>query len=182
MGSPQGTVYLLHFDRPYEHARHYTGWTTDLDSRLAEHATGRGARLLEVVSAAGIGWELARTWPGTRARERQLKRQGGASRHCPMCGVKPRNGGLSVQVQAVNRQAQRKYAEFIGALDFVREVLTEAGKLVKKHNGKPGDAAWSIPDRDELEAAHKKAVDDLQALRSSAKKYEKELVSRTWRV
>jgi hypothetical protein len=24
-----GIVYLLHFDRPYRHARHYTGWTTD---------------------------------------------------------------------------------------------------------------------------------------------------------
>jgi ribosomal protein L34E len=33
---------------------------------------------------------LARTWPGGRARERQIKRQGGASRCCPMCGVTPR--------------------------------------------------------------------------------------------
>ena len=24
---PLGTVYLLHFDHPYQHARHYTGWT-----------------------------------------------------------------------------------------------------------------------------------------------------------
>ena len=24
-----GIVYLLHFDRPYQHARHYTGWTGD---------------------------------------------------------------------------------------------------------------------------------------------------------
>ncbi len=67
-------------------------WTTDLDARLAEHAAGRGARLLEVVKAAGIGWTLARTWAGTRTRERQLKNQGGASRHCPECGVRPRDG------------------------------------------------------------------------------------------
>jgi predicted GIY-YIG superfamily endonuclease len=85
-----GTVYLLHFDRPYKHAKHYTGWTDDLGARLAHHAAGNGARLLAVVHAAGIGWQLARTWPGDRARERQIKRQGGASRHCPMCGVKPR--------------------------------------------------------------------------------------------
>lgn len=85
-----GTVYLLHFDRPYAHAKHYLGWTTDLPARLAEHAAGRGARLLAVVHAAGIGWRLARTWPGSRARERQLKRQGGASRCCPACGVRPR--------------------------------------------------------------------------------------------
>ncbi len=90
-GGP-GTVYLLHFDRPYAHARHYLGWTHPggLDARLAEHAAGRGARLLHVVAGAGIGWTLARTWTGTRARERALKLQGGASRRCPLCGVRPR--------------------------------------------------------------------------------------------
>ncbi len=86
----QGEVYLLHFDRPYRHATHYTGWTEDLPARLAEHAAGRGARLIAVIQSAGIGWTLARTWPGTRAYERRLKRQGGASRRCPLCGVRPR--------------------------------------------------------------------------------------------
>ena len=84
-----GTVYLLHFDRRYGHAGHYTGWTSDLTARLAEHAAGRGARLMTVVTAAGIGWHLARTWVGARSLERALKRQGGASRRCPMCGVEP---------------------------------------------------------------------------------------------
>ena len=87
-----GTVYLLHFDRPYAHAGHYTGWTTDLTARLAEHAAGHGARLPAVVRSAGIGWRLARTWTGGRAVERALKRQGGASRRCPLCGVTPRTG------------------------------------------------------------------------------------------
>ncbi|MEV4888760.1 hypothetical protein AB0K48_05145 [Nonomuraea sp. NPDC055795] len=80
-----GTVYLLHFAQPYKHARHYTGWTSDLDSRLALHESGQGARLLSVVKNAGIAWSLARTWSGGRARERALKRQGGASRRCPIC-------------------------------------------------------------------------------------------------
>lgn len=80
-----GTIYLLHFGRPYKHARHYTGWTDDLPARLARHAAGDGARLLAVVHAAGITWQLARTWEGPRARERQIKRQGGAARHCPLC-------------------------------------------------------------------------------------------------
>jgi len=83
---PVGTAYLLHFDQRYEHAGHYTGWATDLDRRLPEHQAGRGARLLEVITQAGIGFRLARTWPGgTRARERQLKNSGGASRYCPIC-------------------------------------------------------------------------------------------------
>jgi predicted GIY-YIG superfamily endonuclease len=86
-----GTVYLLHFDRPYRHARHYVGWAKDIDARLAQHGTGHGARLLQVVQAAGITWTLARTWPGaTRNRERQIKRMGGAGRRCPLCGVRPR--------------------------------------------------------------------------------------------
>jgi hypothetical protein len=29
---PMGVVYLVHFTQPYRHARHYTGWTADLDS------------------------------------------------------------------------------------------------------------------------------------------------------
>ncbi len=85
-----GVVYLLHFDRRYGHAGHYTGWAAHLAARLAEHAAGRGARLLAVAKAAGIGWRLARTWPGGRGRERALKRQGGAARRCPLCGVRPR--------------------------------------------------------------------------------------------
>lgn len=91
--SDPGTCYLLHFDRPYRHAQHYLGWARNLEARLAEHATGSGgraARLIQVVTAAGIGYTLARTWPGSRGRERQLKRQGGHSRHCPLCGVTPR--------------------------------------------------------------------------------------------
>ena len=86
-----GTVYLLHFDRPLGHAKHYTGWSANLPLRLAEHAAGHGARLTEVVVGAGIGWTLARTWPNvTRAYERRLKNQGGASRRCPLCGTKVR--------------------------------------------------------------------------------------------
>ena len=88
--SDAGTVYLLHFDRPYKHAGHYTGWTMRLVDRLDAHESGHGARLTEVVRDAGIGWQLARTWPGDRHRERALKRQGGASRRCPLCGIHPR--------------------------------------------------------------------------------------------
>lgn len=80
-----GTVYLLHFDRPYKHAAHYTGWTTNLPDRLWQHEIGRGARLMEVVLLAGIGWQLARTWDADRAFERRLKNRHGASKYCPIC-------------------------------------------------------------------------------------------------
>ncbi len=50
---PQGKVYLIHFDIPYKHARHYLGWSHDLDQRLQQHQSGNGSRLIEVVSQAG---------------------------------------------------------------------------------------------------------------------------------
>ena len=91
MSAPLGTVYLLHFETPYRHARHYTGWSANLPARLADHEAGRGARLLAVTLEAGIHAILARTWPGvTREVERRLKNQGGASRRCPACGVNPK--------------------------------------------------------------------------------------------
>jgi hypothetical protein len=66
-------------------SRQIQHWTLDLPARLQEHAAGRGARLMEVVGEAGIGWQLARVWAGTRARERSLKGSGGAARRCPVC-------------------------------------------------------------------------------------------------
>lgn len=81
-------VYLLHFDQPYKHARHYLGSADDLDARLARHASGNGARLIEVISQAGITWRLARTWPGGRDLERQLKRRKNTPTLCPLCSPK----------------------------------------------------------------------------------------------
>ena len=80
-----GTIYLLHFDRPFKHAGHYLGWTSNLDARLGHHLNGTGANLLKHVKAAGIGWVVARTWTGDRNRERQLKNQGSRARLCPIC-------------------------------------------------------------------------------------------------
>ena len=89
-GPETGTTYLLHFDEPFRHARHYTGWTRDLPARLEEHRHGQGARLMQAIRAAGIGFTLARIWEGTtRDREDSLKHRGGARRFCPKCGVSP---------------------------------------------------------------------------------------------
>lgn len=68
---------------------------------------------MEVLRDNGIGWELARTWDGTRGRERQLKREGGASRRCPKCGVRPRREpgtDTAEETGAVIRQARRDIA------------------------------------------------------------------------
>lgn len=81
-----GTVYLIHFARPYGHARHYLGWTENLTQRIEAHRKGQGGRLLAVVIAAGIGWEVARVWEGvTKAKERELKKWNGSGKLCPVC-------------------------------------------------------------------------------------------------
>ena len=90
-GQP-GVCYMLCFHRAYRHARHYVGWTEDLLDRLDAHAAGRGARLVEVITQAGIGFTLVRICEGTRRTERAIKNSGGAVRFCPACTPRPWNG------------------------------------------------------------------------------------------
>lgn len=82
-------MYLLHLDPPYKHARHYTGFTTNLERRLEEHRSGLGARLMQVVKEAGGSFRVARTWPGTRGLERAIKDMRAAPRLCPECSDHP---------------------------------------------------------------------------------------------
>lgn len=80
------TVYLLHFDRPLAHARHYVGFTTNLEGRLGRHENGRGSRLVDAVLEAGIGYTVVRTWPGRdRHFERKLKKRHNTPQLCPIC-------------------------------------------------------------------------------------------------
>ena len=134
-------VYLLHFDRPYVSANgkgtaaHYLGTTNNLKRRLAEHAAGRGARLLAVVRAEGIGWELARLWPGGRAREKQLKRQGSRARLCPLCGVTPRalprnrDGSVS---RSLTTDAQKLAAGLMTAAQLAEHTALRRGAVTGK--------------------------------------------------
>src|SRR5262245_14167926 len=86
------TVYLIHFNQAYRHARHYLGFTEHLDKRITDHLCGMGARLLEVVTQAGIEWRLACAWPGDRELERRLKNRKEAPKLCPICaGAKALN-------------------------------------------------------------------------------------------
>lgn len=79
-------VYLLHFDRPYKHARHYLGYAENLERRLRQHRKGTGARLMEVIRGAGIDFKCVRVWDdGTRSMERKLKKWKKSSQLCPCC-------------------------------------------------------------------------------------------------
>ena len=82
-------VYLLHFSQPIapgrHTARHYIGFTNDLEQRIAQHRAGTGARLCEVAKERGISFVVAQLWEGDRALERKLKRRHAGPRLCPIC-------------------------------------------------------------------------------------------------
>jgi predicted GIY-YIG superfamily endonuclease len=79
------TVYLLHFYKSYYHAQHYIGYSDQLDKRITDHLCGMGARLMEVITIAGIEWRCVRTWLGDRKLERRLKNWHKAALLCPVC-------------------------------------------------------------------------------------------------
>lgn len=88
-GEMQANVlYILHFDRPYYHARHYLGSTGDLKKRVSHHMYGHGsgAALTDAIRRAGIGFVVADAWPGNQDREYQLKNHyKNTPRLCPIC-------------------------------------------------------------------------------------------------
>jgi predicted GIY-YIG superfamily endonuclease len=81
--------YLIHFSRPYKHAKHYLGSTGDILARLQLHKAGKGARLTQVAVEDGIDLQLVRTWNGGRTLEWRLKRQKNSPRFCPICNPPP---------------------------------------------------------------------------------------------
>lgn len=87
-----GQVYILCFaHNPYRHAKHYCGYVEEdtkeaLLSRLERHKKGTGARLVQVITEAGITFKVAKIFKNkTRADERKFKKRGGLSRVCPIC-------------------------------------------------------------------------------------------------
>jgi predicted GIY-YIG superfamily endonuclease len=81
-----GTVYLLHFSRPYRHAGHYVGFTTDLERRLAQHRRGSTSPLVRCAVEDGIEIFLARRWESvTVAFEAWLHNTSHKRLACPIC-------------------------------------------------------------------------------------------------
>jgi predicted GIY-YIG superfamily endonuclease len=85
-------VYLIHFDKKLHHAQHYLGFCDgvgNLESRIAYHREGRGAKILKAVAEAGISFKVVRTWDdGDRNFERMLKNRKKARILCPICNKK----------------------------------------------------------------------------------------------
>lgn len=84
-----GYIYILHFDEPLHHARHYAGCCHNLRARLTRHANGAGSNLCRVLSERGISWRLgglmSTSHAGMRRLERKLKDLSNAPDYCEIC-------------------------------------------------------------------------------------------------
>lgn len=91
-------LYLLHFDQSLgtdrHQAQHYLGFVegdeASAQARLEEHRAGWGARITAACNQRGIHYDIARTMPGDRNRERQLKNGKKLRAYCPICSPKKR--------------------------------------------------------------------------------------------
>lgn len=85
-------LYLICFDRPLKHARHYLGFSRNdktLPKRIEHHRKGSGARLMAAVVAAGIDFRVVRTWDDAdRNEERRLKNRHKGPKLCPHCAAR----------------------------------------------------------------------------------------------
>ena len=82
---PGSKVYLIHFDKPLHHARHYLGFSEDLLGRIQKHRNGQSAEFMRAIAKEQISWHVSRIWDGDRTFERMLKDQHNASHLCPTC-------------------------------------------------------------------------------------------------
>ena len=92
------SIYLLHIDPPYKHAKHYCGFTPDLrvNRRAMEHidgVRGKASPLILAALDAGCAVTIARRWEGAqhdRIQERKIKNTRRVPDYCPVCRAKRR--------------------------------------------------------------------------------------------
>ena len=91
MTKHRGLVYVIHFKKPFKHAKHYIGFCEfgNLEKRMEAHRKGNGSKLMKAVTEAGIDWEVANIYENVdRGFERKLKNQKNSARFCPFCNDK----------------------------------------------------------------------------------------------
>jgi hypothetical protein len=128
-----GTVYLFHFSAPLGNlsnpraqARHYLGFTEDLDARIAKHLAGKGAKIVAAALKQGLVFEIYH-WPAPLATEKLIKRRKETHVFCPACcaakGRKPRALPLPPVVE------QLTLPDFFGAGDLEELPAIELGRM-----------------------------------------------------
>lgn len=121
-------LYLLHFDQPRHHARHYLGSSVILAQRLTQHATGDGACLTRALWEDDEPWQLAalfvprrRCGKTIREYESAVKQRHNSTLYCPLCcGGKERiwspPGTISYPVGVVRSEMLRNVTAARAAL------------------------------------------------------------------
>ncbi len=71
-------VYVIHFDKPYKHAKHYTGIALNVNKRMKEHKGGYGSKLMKVITENNIGfrYNIIAEYPNysrAKTEEKRLK-------------------------------------------------------------------------------------------------------------
>jgi hypothetical protein len=87
-----------------------------------------------------------------------------------------------MQVAAINRRALQNYGAFVSAMDLVLEALEALDKVIDQVDDSKGPAGWTVATQEELQGYRRQVFDELDRLRTIAKKYEAELISRDWRL
>src|SRR6266446_2791764 len=105
-------VYLIHLDTPLKHAKHYLGFSEDIQERVRQHRNGRGAAFMRTIAKEGISWHVSRIWDGDRDLERILKNQHNASHLCPTC-IQERvyKKTLSIEVDPTTQEKRTLHRE-----------------------------------------------------------------------
>ena len=87
-------VYIIHFNEPYKHAKHYTGITNDFYLRMKAHLKGKGAKLPYIVLKSGIGmkffiWKNNLNFKEAKKEEKRIKKViKNTARICKYCKQK----------------------------------------------------------------------------------------------
>lgn len=98
-------VYVIHFDKPYKHAKHYTGIALDVEKRMKQYSKGQGSRLMKVLKEHNIGFKYKviveyGTYSEAHAEEKRLKTKvKKPQRYCPICKL---NKGI------INEETRKK--------------------------------------------------------------------------
>jgi predicted GIY-YIG superfamily endonuclease len=113
-------VYLLHIEPGYGHARHYLGYSADIESRISAHMLGEGSPLIKAAVRWGRRIYWTRVWEDTgRTWERYLKRRHNAPALCPVCSVgkfelaREKGPGVLGSKLAMRRAARRLDNELV---------------------------------------------------------------------
>ena len=85
-------LYIIHFSKPFKHARHYIGIAQDAEKRFERHLSGRGAVLIREAIKADIGIKFTKYIISThdgystaKAEEKRIKSHNNHKKRCPEC-------------------------------------------------------------------------------------------------